>query len=278
MKTTIIIVVYKAKLEDSKTYKSLLSVLNNEPALTKELSIVIYDNSPEIQQVPTNTLDCNIIYKHDPRNLGLATAYNFAYQLGIENKSDWLLLLDHDTTLNKQYLDNILNLSDINRNEIAAVVPIIVCNNIVVSPVKSDTLLPLKEERPAPGLQSDPMMAINSGALINLEFINKIGGFNMEFPLDYLDHWLFHKIYETGYKALVLDVTLQHELSVMDFNSISYTRYQSILDSEVKFYKNYKSEFFPAYKKLMVKRLIKQILVGKNKKIAAYTLRKLFSN
>ncbi|MDQ1000808.1 GT2 family glycosyltransferase [Neobacillus niacini] len=278
MKTTIILVVYKSKLEDSNTYTSLLSVLNNNQSLKKDLSIVIYDNSPEKQELPTNNQALEVSYVHDPRNLGLATAYNFAYQLSLKNKSEWLLLLDHDTTLNEDYVKAILKVDKSIPDQIAAVVPKVVSKNIMISPVTSLSLLPLLEERPTPGLQTSPIMAINSGALIKIDFLKQIGGFTEEFPLDYLDHWLFYKIYNTGHKVLLLDgVELQHELSVMDFGSISSARYRSILDSEIKYYKNYRKELFPAYKKLMVRRLIRQILIEKNKKIAAYTLRRLFS-
>lgn len=278
MKTTIIIVVYKSKLKDSHTFTSLLSVLSKDPSLKKDLTIVIYDNSPEKQEMPFCDQVLDISYVHDPRNLGLATAYNYAYQLGINNQSEWLLLLDHDTTLNLEYVNAILksDKSDLD-NKIVAVVPKIISKNTMISPVMSDTLLPLLEERPTPGIQNTPVMAINSGSLIKIDFLNQIGGFTEEFPLDYLDHWLFYKIYQCGYKTLLLDVELHHDLSVMDFKSISITRYRSILDSEIKFYKNYHTYLFPDYRKLLMKRLIIQMIGERKPKIAAYTFRRLFS-
>ena len=120
-------------------------------------------------------------------------------------------------------------------------------------------------------------MAINSGALIRVEFLNIIGGFNEDFPLDYLDHWLFHEIYENGYKVRLLDLTLEHELSVMDYSRVSLARYQSILESEIKFFKNYQQDLYKAYRIQLAKRFLKQVLTVKNKKIALYTLRRFFS-
>jgi hypothetical protein len=120
-------------------------------------------------------------------------------------------------------------------------------------------------------------MAINSGAVIRVAFLKEIGGFNEEFPLDYLDHWLFYEIYAKNYKTFVLDIYLHHDLSVMDYNSISLTRYKSILHSEFTFYKKYKRELFPEYRKQLFKRLLKQIITVKNKKIALYTLRMILS-
>ena len=46
-------------------------------------------------------------------------------------------------------------------------------------------------ERPVEGVQNKAVMAINSGSLIKVSFLTEIGGFNGQFPLDYLDHWLF---------------------------------------------------------------------------------------
>jgi GT2 family glycosyltransferase len=242
-----------------------------------ELSIIIYDNSPEKQAFDTSQYqDIQISYIHDKRNLGIATAYNYAFDTAMKNGCEWLLLLDHDTHITNKYIKEVLNLQGIEKN-IAAVVPRITSENTFISPVYSDELRPLKGEKPNPGLQNKPVMAINSGALIRVEYLEKLGGFNEKFPLDYLDHWIFHEIYSSGYKVLLLNVTLDHELSVMDYSRISLTRYQSILDSEIRFYKNYKRDLLSAYRTQLGKRFLKQLLLVKNKKIAIYTLRRLFS-
>jgi hypothetical protein len=120
-------------------------------------------------------------------------------------------------------------------------------------------------------------MAINSGSLIRVSFLEKIKGFNNDFPLDYLDHWLFHEIFSNDYKVMVMESSLNHDLSVMNYENVSMNRYRSILDSEIRYYKNYKKELLPAYRIQLMKRLAKQLLLVKNKKIAAYTFRCLFS-
>ncbi len=274
---TIIVVFYKQKIEESKTFQTLKQTLFSKKDSLQTINIILYDNSPEKQEFHPHQYDgIHISYIHDPRNLGIATAYNFAWSQGNENGSKWLLLLDHDTQLTNAFIHSLLNTPELSHN-VAAVVPKIISENIMISPVFTDSFRPLKEERPNEGLQEKRIMAINSGALIRMEFLNEIGGFNVNFPLDYLDHWLFHEIYATGHMVWVLDVTLDHELSVMDYSRVSLRRYQSILDSEINFYKNYKKDLFPSYRKQLAKRFIKQALVVKNKKIALYTLRQLFS-
>lgn len=274
MKVTIVVVFYKQDIKQSKTFSSLEKVLLEQKASLENLDIILYDNSPEKQDFDGSHYNGHIDYIHDPRNLGIATAYNYAWQRAEENGSEWLLLFDHDTTVTEEYMDQMLKNHDVTE-EIVAVVPKIITNGIMVSPVYSHSLRPLQTERPVEGIQEKPVMAINSGSLLKVSFLNEIGGFNKEFPLDYLDHWLFHEIYTHGKKVLLLRVTLEHDLSVMDYSGVSLNRYKSILDAEMKYYSTYKTELSSEYRKQLVKRLAKQLLVVKNKRIALYTLSKL---
>lgn len=276
MDTTIVIVFYKQKIETSTTFKSLVKLFaKNE--INKQFEIILYDNSPEPQSYDIQDFPfAKVSYVHDKRNLGIAVAYNYAYNIAVNNESDWLLLLDHDTELNDDYFNKIVNLPEFN-DKIGAVVPMVKTREQRISPVYSASLRPLVGEMPQPGLQTQHIMAINSGALISVDFLKKIDGFNEEFPLDYLDHWLFYEIYRNDYNVYVLDTTLQHELSVMDYNSISLDRYKSILNSEVKFYRDYKTDLFPEFRKQLLKRILKQLLLVKNKKIALYSIKVLRS-
>lgn len=124
-----------------------------------------------------------------------------------------------------------------------------------------------------PGTYQD-LMAINSASLLKISFLNEIDGFNEEFSLDYLDHWLYLEINKRKKSIQVLDVVIKHELSVMDYNSISVERYQSILNSESNFYTNYSDLPNKVYKNRLILRSFKQFIKVKNKKIAMLTLKK----
>lgn len=277
MKITAVIVLYKLELDNSKTFQTLKKTLFSKEQLLNEIQLIIYDNSPDKQVItPLNHEGLHISYIHDSRNLGIATAYNYAWSVAKENGSDWLLLLDHDTELTNPYINYFLNIPEV-PSDIVAIVPKIMSENKMISPVYSHTLRPLIAERPVAGIQEKPVMGINSGSIIKVSFLNEINGFNQEFLLDYLDHWLFYEIYQKGYKVLLVDLLLEHELSVMDYGRISEERYKSIICSESNFYQNYKKELFSAYRIQLIKRFFKQILTVKNKKIAFITLKKLFS-
>nr|WP_263324825.1 glycosyltransferase [Neobacillus sp. Marseille-Q6967] len=277
MKKTIVIVLYKQLVEESKTFKTLKETLFSRDEYFKNVEIILYDNSPDEQEFNTFPYkNITIKYKHDKRNLGIAAAYNYAWSMAKANKSEWLILFDHDTEVTYDYIKQMLDLNGVDES-IAAIVPKINSENQMISPVYSHTLRPLQAERPKEGIQDQPIMAINSGAMIRVSFLNQINGFNTDFSLDYLDHWLFYEIYENGYKVLVLNVSLEHELSVMDYSRVSLDRYKSIVDSEMNYYRNYKKDLYTAYRIQLMKRLLKQVLTVKNKKIAVYTLSRLFS-
>jgi glycosyltransferase involved in cell wall biosynthesis len=278
MKVTMVVVLYKLKPEESKTFQTLKKIIDSKNSSFKDIELILYDNSPTKHDfTPLDHEGIHIRYYHDPRNLGIATAYNYAWTAAKGNNSKWLLLLDHDTELTHEYFNSILNLSDI-PEKVVAIVPKINSENIMISPVYSDSLRPLKEERPTAGIQDRPVMAINSGALISVDFLNEINGFNEDFALDYLDHWIFYKIYEKERKVLLVDVSLEHELSVLDYTRVSLQRYQSILSSEVNFYRNFKKDLLPKYRIQLAKRFLKQVLTVKNKEIALLTLKRFFSH
>jgi GT2 family glycosyltransferase len=278
MKLTMVVVLYKQRIEESKTFRTLTEALTNIHKDVKETTLILYDNSPTHQEFHADQYKMlSIHYIHDPRNLGIVTAYNYALKAAVENGSEWLLLFDHDTEVTSEYLETMLNLRE-EDNDVAAVVPKINSENTMISPVYSHTLRPLQGEKPIVGLQERPVMAINSGSLIRVQFLTEVGGFNTDFPLDYLDHWLFHEIYEKGYKVRLLNVSLEHELSVMDYSRVSLARYKSIMESEAKFFRDYEQDLYKAYKIQLAKRFLKQILTVKNKKIAMYTLSRLFSS
>ncbi|MBS8265756.1 glycosyltransferase [Mesobacillus boroniphilus] len=277
MKITAVVVFYKQEIERSKTFASLKDTLKSRTESPAELEVILYDNGPDKQDFEAGRYwGANFTYIHDPRNLGIATAYNFAWAQAGENGSEWLLLLDHDTELTDEYFDHILRLGS-PIDSVAAIVPQIKSNGVGISPVFSSQLRPLQGERPGTGLQETPVMAINSGALIKLSFLNEIGGFNNGFALDYLDHWLFNEVYKRGQKVWVMDVILEHDLSVMDYSQVSINRYQSILDSEIRFYKEHKPELYRPYKMQLAKRFLKQLLLVRNKQIAGYTFKRLIS-
>ena len=63
-----------------------------------------------------------------------------------------------------------------------------------------------------------------------------IGGFNTRYPLDYLDYWYFNEIYRLKQEVTILQATLTHSLSLLNYRqNITKERYKSLLTAEKQF-------------------------------------------
>lgn len=266
-KITIVLVMYNQKIAELPVYDVLKQLEGQE-----YFCLLLYDNSLVEQENPFTAE--NIHYIHDKTNPGLAKAYNYAWKMAKENHSDALLLLDDDTQVGANYLKELLKL-DLPEN-IGAVVPQIFDGDKQVSPVYADSYINRYSQYPSSGLENRRVMAINSATLIPVKVLNKIKGFNEAFPLDFLDHWFFWRIHQENYKVLILEDTLQHQLSVLDYENVSTQRYQNILAAEHLYYAKYDKDFASTHKKQLIKRVFKQFLTVKNRKIWHITLREIF--
>ncbi len=274
MKMTLVLVLYNKELVQSLTFQTLQQ---QEAVFLQgdvEVEWVIYDNSKVAQII--EGLGDHIHYHHDPRNIGIVAAYNYAWQFAKDNGSEWLLLLDHDTQITEAYSAELISCA-LSQKSVAAVMPQILVGERVVSPTAADTVTPLMVEHPKAGLHTKPLTGINSGSLIRVSFLNQIDGFNERFSLDYLDHWMFYTIFHHKQSVWVMNSALNHELSVMSNEVMSIERYKSILDSEIYFYQTYKKELLKPYKKHLFVRALKQFVVQKNKKIPMYSMKRYFS-
>jgi GT2 family glycosyltransferase len=235
-KILFVIVLYKSKLHSSSSFQTL------RKSTIKEVELLVYDNSPDkddISRIKARNIELN--YKWDPRNPGLSSAYNYALEKALENKKEWLLLLDQDSTLTSEYLNEIqkINIVSID-SEVVAIAPRVKSNHEpfdIISPMKMRIDGGFKPIKAKNGIQTEPISAINSGSLFRVSFLKEINGFNPAFKLDFLDHWCYRKINRLSKKIYVINSFIHHDLSVSKgfLNNISITRYYSILNSEILF-------------------------------------------
>ena len=282
MKIFAVLVLYKKSLEESQTFRSLLDSYLRMNSSQLDFFLLVYDNSPRIQDLLPN-IPFSYEYIHDPQNSGLSTAYNYALKKAALMNYPWLLLLDHDSTLPQNYISTIEKVLEINspNESIVSFVPKAICNGAIVSP--SRVMLGV-QFRPIKisyvGLSDFEITSINSGALFKVSLLQEVQGFNNLFPLDYLDHWLFHKIYLSGKKVYVFNSIIQHDLSLSNMNTnMSVTRYENILESEKLFYLTYKTrgENILYLIKLLV-RFLRLSITVQNKTFALIVLRQLYDS
>lgn len=237
-----VLVLYQAEPNNGHTLPSFCRALN-ESGLAHRFRLLIYDNSPHQSTMPSE-ISVPFSYIHDPRNGGLSRAYNTAMEVAEEAGSEWLLLLDQDTLVDANFLRTLsIHLPKAAENrQCAALAPKLLSKSKIISPARvlwGGWVLPVDES--SSGFYSREMIALNSGTLLRIATIREIGGFNPVFWLDYLDHWLFNRLYRAGYFIYVLDVALPHDLSLGNIRGVSTARYKNILLAEGEFYRCCKS-------------------------------------
>ncbi|EMF0067161.1 glycosyltransferase [Enterococcus hirae] len=270
-KIVVVIVLYQQRFSQSPSFDLLMKAVKE-----KKIQLVVYDNSPVKKLEPLLEQDKDISYYHDPSNPGLATAYNYALNHAQQNIR-YFVTLDHDSQLTATYFDTLLTIDW--TDELVAAVPLVYAGSNQISPVFADRYINRQVEKvDRSQLSQRRIMAINSGAVFSIKFLKEIGGFNLDFPLDFLDHWLFWTIYQFKKTVFILPEKMEHDLSVLDYQKVSVTRYQSILKAEKTFYQNYDKEMLPRHRKQLLLRTVKQFLTVRNRKIWRLTLQSFTEN
>lgn len=260
-KIYIVIVLYKQKWVDIPSRDCIENLVHRDT-----VEMLIYDNSPEEQTVSFFE-EQSVTYIHNSMNPGVASAYNQA--LSFAKDFEWLVLLDQDTKLSSSFFYEIAKAQP--TDQVVSLVPQIFSGNQQISPVFSNQYVSKKSIYPKEGSYSE-IMAINSASVLRVSFLKEIGGFNEEFPLDFLDHWLYWKINDVGKKVQILPVKIQHSLSVLDYTTLKFTRYQSILAAERLFYGEYAVTLKKQHCRHLLKRALKQFLTVTNRRFWRCTI------
>lgn len=259
-KLVITLVLYQEKLSETPSYDVLKQLVENNSSVY----LFFYDNS-QFSQTDDLFLHERVHYHHDATNPGLAVAYNTAVKFLNKVEADLLLLLDQDTVVPEEYLKALLGLEL--TEDVGVYVPIVSSHGRQISPVFSNKYIDGRGVFPKAGNYSEHLMGINSGTALPKEILQKISGFNLAFPLDFLDHWLFWEIYQQHKKTVVLNYHLEHDLSVLDYQNINIERYESIIKAETLFYSQYDRKKIVTHRNHLFLRMIKQFFKVKNRKI-----------
>jgi Predicted glycosyltransferases len=209
-----VLVLYQMQASSSPAFESFLQALG-ETGLANQFRLLVCDNSAFHSSVP-DTMPLYASYHHDPSNGGLTRAYSTALNIAEKEGHRWLLLLDQDTVINATYLKElwrqVFALSDNGR--CVALAPKLLAKNVIISParvLRFGRLSPV--DKTFSGIAPGEIVALNSGTLLRVATVLELGGFNSEFWLDYLDHWIFNRLHHAGYLCYVMDAELSHTLS-----------------------------------------------------------------
>ncbi len=269
-----VIVIYNCPLRESESYRSYSGALDYAPECARRSGLLLYDNSPASQDIGPAPATRSW-YEHNPANGGIAAAYNKALEIAKQHSIPWLLLMDQDTDFPLDFLTRSFSeLAQYSDDEsIAAIVPRVRCRDSELSPkqVKVGRLSALPAHHT--GVCDFEITAINSGTLLRTEFMKRVGGFNTAFWLDFLDYWLFFRIYESGARAAVSECNVVHRLSMAYPGQIGEERYQNILRAESAFVKQYRGRVDLCFYLLrLLVRSAKQLVLLSRPRLARLTL------
>ena len=193
-----IVVRYKMPLSQSPAVQGFCDATSSQPDLAESYTMMVWDNSTEPEASPT--LPVPFIYHHSKINLGVSGAYNGAMCYALEHGYTWMMLLDQDTKITREFFSTMLrhSLNLLPKHEIAAITPTVRFGEIVISPSQrlfgKNRSYPIGECGTAPGEAA----AINSGCILRIASLQAIGGFSSDFWLDYSDLYVFHQFFVHG--------------------------------------------------------------------------------
>ena len=236
---TAVIVLYRMKPELSPAFQSLMAARERLNANLGEVRVLLWDNSPEAEAVAD--LPEGVQYFADERNSGLAKAYNRALALASEHGSDWLLTLDQDTAVPADVLVKLAASAQASTrySGIGAIVPQIAAGDRQLSPNYFQSgAIPRWYRAGYVGVPGEPVFAFNSGAMLSVEALQQVGGYDPRFWLDDSDAMIFSKLREYGKRVYVAgDIQVQHEFSMKDIQGrMSPARYKNALLAETAFW------------------------------------------
>jgi glycosyltransferase involved in cell wall biosynthesis len=236
-----VLVVYERGLAEVGPWRTLLTWLEGAHDTRSGLHLehlLIYDNSSAPRAEPPREIRrCQ--YLHNSNNGGTAAAYEAAIEIASARGIQWLLLLDHDTQLPADFLDQagieIVPMSG--QQRAVALVPWVRHGrDLIVSPnrvTRTGTFRPLRlGQKPAKG---EHVSAIASGSMLHVGTLKSLLPIPKALWLDYVDHWIFAQLHRQGLRTRVVDQVLEHELSVATLAELSPARFLSVLDGEAVF-------------------------------------------
>ena len=275
-----VIVLYQMLIEDSPAYQGLAPSMAESGIAAERIRLLVCDNSPAEQGLPENF--CGR-YVHDGTNPGLARRYNQALSVAKEAGADWLLLLDQDTHVTAEFVDEVLRLTGhpeedgLSSRNVVALVPKLVQRGAILSPHLPLTFEVRRPPAVGPGMygvQQQRLSVYNSGALLRVRALEAIGGFAEEFWLDYLDHATFRSLTDKGGEVFVMHSVLEHALATntagREQTADSLRRERNILEAERMYYQKYGS--VSEQLRFTLRRIRMMLLAAKDRRLDRVTM------
>ncbi len=231
-----VIVLYKTQLGESAAFRTLRAAISILQKGRAEINTLLYDNTPGGQNV--GVLPAGVEYKADLENGGLPSAYNYALEIAYQQRFDWLLTLDQDTSLPIDFLYKLCAAAMLvtPMKAVVAILPYITSDGRVVSPLALRKYSTLTRYFPDGfvGIPLENMYAINSASTFKVSALKAVGGYDSRFHLDFSDLVIHHRLHSQNLRVFVAgNIHVEHEVSGFDLkNRSTPDRYEDTYRAE----------------------------------------------
>jgi len=239
LKVMVVIVLYRIAPKESPAFKSVMAARQAFGPDAGDVRVLLWDNSP--MAGAGEALPEGVAYFADDSNSGLATAYNRALEWAQLHGAEWLLTLDQDTAVPAEFFEKMAAaaVESSRYSGIGAVVPQIAAGGKQLSPNWFQLgAIPRWYRSGYTGLPAEPVFAFNSGAMLRVDALKQVGGYDLRFWLDDSDAMIFSKLHEHGKRVYIAgDIQVEHEFSMKDMQGrMSAVRYRNALLAETAFW------------------------------------------
>lgn len=219
-----LIVIYNKSINDSITYNTIKKYLDR-------INLIIFDNSTKDFDNESFCKNKHIKYYTFKKNIGLSKAYNYVIDKIIKNENNYIIILDDDTNLKIEYMDEIFQ--KINEKDYDVFLPIVMSNKKIISPSNTQFDCRVKQIKNLDEININKITAINSGMIVKTSVYNHIL-YNEDMFLDYVDHDFMSKIRKKGMKIKILNSKILQNFSRDEVKSKEQYNFR---------YKIYKKDF-----------------------------------
>jgi rhamnosyltransferase len=195
------------------TYNPDANIVENVSSILEQASeVVIVDNASNIdaQEILRDiSKDKRVTLILNDRNLGIAYALNQGVKYAIAHEYQWLLTFDQDSLAPSNYLETLLSTyySADNQDSIAIIAPTYTTSTGTVS--FSRTLSKNSYSKAYTEVET----TMTSGNLVATKVFNKVGFFNEDFFIDFVDHEYCLRLAKSGFRIVEShQALLQHAL------------------------------------------------------------------
>jgi rhamnosyltransferase len=195
------------------TYNPDANIVENVSSILAQASeVVIVDNASNIdaQEILKDiSKDKRVTLILNDRNCGIAYALNQGVKYSIDREYQWLLTFDQDSLAPPDYLQTLFSTYDSadNRDSIAIVAPTYITSTGTLS--FSHPLSKNSNNK----TYSEVETTMTSGNLISTKVFDKVGFFNEDFFIDFVDHEYCLRLAKSGFRIVEShQALLQHTL------------------------------------------------------------------